>query len=103
MRAKGTGQWSRQGDGRIDASVFGKLVWMVPASLRRTPPRTRDRRDGLQIQVGAGECEEFSAARRAWFADLYEQSADFTALMQRFDPDGVLRNDLLAEDFPWTR
>ncbi len=29
----------------------------------------------------------------------YERWADFTALAQRFDPDGVLRNDLLAEYF----
>ena len=27
----------------------------------------------------------------------YERWADFTALMRRFDPDGVLRNDLLRE------
>jgi xylitol oxidase len=31
---------------------------------------------------------------------LYERGADFTALTQRFDPDGVLRNDLLADYFP---
>jgi xylitol oxidase len=32
-------------------------------------------------------------------ADHYERWADFTALTQRFDPDGVLRNDLLLELF----
>ncbi|MEP6759732.1 MAG: D-arabinono-1,4-lactone oxidase, partial [Sporichthyaceae bacterium] len=30
---------------------------------------------------------------------LYERSADFTALTQRFDPDGVLQNELLAACF----
>jgi xylitol oxidase len=33
---------------------------------------------------------------------LYERSADFTALTQRFDPDGMLHNDLLAAYFPRT-
>jgi len=31
---------------------------------------------------------------------LYERSADFAALAQRFDPDGVLHNDMLAAYFP---
>lgn len=35
-------------------------------------------------------------------ANLYERSAEFTALTQRFDPAGILRNDLLAEYFPRT-
>jgi xylitol oxidase len=35
-------------------------------------------------------------------ADLYERSAEFTALTRRFDPDGMLQNDLLAEYFPRT-
>jgi xylitol oxidase len=32
-------------------------------------------------------------------ADQYERWADFTTLAQRFDPDGVLRNELLQEYF----
>ena len=32
-------------------------------------------------------------------AERYERWADFTALAQRFDPDGVLRNDLLLDYF----
>jgi xylitol oxidase len=35
-------------------------------------------------------------------ADLYERSAEFTALLQRFDPTGMLQNDLLAAYFPRT-
>jgi xylitol oxidase len=43
----------------------------------------------------------FSTSPRV-VAGLYQRSADFTALTQRFDPDRVLRNDLLADYFPGT-
>jgi xylitol oxidase len=36
-------------------------------------------------------------------ADRYERWADFTALSRRFDPDGVLRNDLLLDYFGHSR
>ena len=89
-------------------------LWLSP-SLRprqRRPPLHLDRGRGGRARRWLPRVEEALApfdARPHWgkvfstpprtVADHYERWADFTALSQRFDPDGVLRNDLLLEYF----